>query len=104
MCVFFSFMFASDGATMALSSMPENSAISKGEASPALEKAGKALETLGKVLQGETGPMSKEELRNIIADLKNIDEEYFIGDLFNKIGDAVKSVGNVVDEAIKIGK
>lgn len=66
---------------MAAPMAPASSAISKGVTRPSLEKAGKAFENLGKILQGETGLMSREELKSTIADLKEIGDEYFIGGL-----------------------
>ncbi|XP_077555045.1 uncharacterized protein LOC144169654 [Haemaphysalis longicornis] len=94
----------SHGAVAPVPLVPESSATSKGEMNPTLEKAGKAFENLCKILQGETGSMSREELQRTVADLKDIGEEYFIGSLLKKIGEAVQSVGDVVDEAVNLGR
>ncbi|XP_077552917.1 uncharacterized protein LOC144167564 [Haemaphysalis longicornis] len=92
------------GAILPVPHVPESSSISKGETNPTLEKAGKAFQNLGKILQGETGSISSEELQRTVADLKDIGEEYFIGSLLKKIAEAVKTVGDAFDEAINLGR
>lgn len=80
--------------------LPGNSAISQGKTESIIEKAGEAFENLGKILQGQTGAMSMEELRSAIAELKDIDEEYFFGRLFEIFGEALRHRSKVLSNVI----
>lgn len=73
------------GASVAAPATSESSAISKGETRLTLQKVGKAFQDLGKILQGETGSLSREELQTIIvstlSDLKDFGGEYSFTDI-----------------------
>lgn len=77
----FALVAFSYGAAVAV---PRSAAISKVGTRSSLEKAGKAFENLGKILQGGTGSMSTEALVRTIAYLKETAAEYLIGGLTKK--------------------
>lgn len=77
-----------------------------------LKKAGKVIEKLGKILQGETEEISMEELQNTLKDLegsslfggKDTSDEYNLPIFVRLIGQGVMFLLRLANEARKAGK